>query len=54
MKNKYVSGKGEKEGLGILKKEKPFDLKKKKKKRCAPSSSLFFSLARGFSSAREE
>ena len=27
---------------------------KKKRGACAPSSSLFFSLARGFSSAREE
>jgi len=54
MQHKYVSVKRETEGLGLLKTEKRFDLKKKKKKRCAPSSSLFFSLARGFSSAREE
>ena len=54
MQHKYISVKRETEGLGLLKTEKRFDLKKKKKKRCAPSSSLFFSLARGFSSAREE
>jgi len=35
----YVSVKRETEGLGLLKTEKRFDLKKKKK-RCAPSSSL--------------
>jgi len=54
MQHKYISVKRETEGLGLLKTEKRFDLKKKKKKRGAPTPHPVFSLARGFSSAREE